>query len=56
MVDEKVHDSFRNLVGGAFADNVEVGGYEGTYEIGLEGFTLCEFGWRVVLEGLGGVR
>ena len=44
MVDQKMHDCFRDLVGNHFAHDVEVGGYETADELGFEGFTFGEIG------------
>lgn len=43
MVDKQVHDSFGDLVGDGFADDVEVGRDEGADEFCFQSLSLGEF-------------
>lgn len=44
VIDEEVHDCFRYLIGGSFADDIKVGGDESTDEFRFDCFSLRELG------------
>lgn len=50
MVDEEVHDGFRDLICDCFADDIEVGGNESADEFGFEGLTVAEDGFGIFVE------
>lgn len=51
VIDEQMHDSFGDLIGSGFTDNVEVGRDESADELGFQGLALGQ-SWGIRLERL----